>query len=182
MKNPVKDFRAQLSLSLRDLANLANVTPLAIVRTEQGVFTNVPPNIVSAMLSTKLVVVGDYVLSDPDSIHEAYVAWQRYQRRANFGKLTPELPPFKPMVSPLLHWRLTSSLPSQMGLCKAFCIHPSPVAQVETGKQRKLPTQLVDALAQAGYDDNTLQNLAHRQMKYTERKPLTAPGSLSNAS
>lgn len=177
MMNPIRDFREQLSLSLNDMARLASVTPLAIIRSEQGVFTSVPPSVVSAVLNSKIVVTrSGHALVDPDSIQEAYEAFQRFTRRSNYGQLSPDLPPFKPGVSPLVHWRLTSNLPSQMGFCKAFCVHPSPVAQIERGLQRKLPGQLIDGLSEAGYDDIAIQELARRQMLYTE------PGARPHAS
>ncbi len=171
MVNPIREFRTHYNLSLSQLADLAGVTPLAITRCEQAVFTDIPPSIASAVLDKEPIVTSQgFVLSDPQSLHEAYVNYQRNQRKSSFGLLTSTLPESQTNYSPLLHWRLHSGLSSQMGFCKAFCVHPGPVAQIEKGRQRALPKQLLDALMQSGYPRTTLDELHERQWIFTETK------------
>lgn len=166
MLNPIREFRQAQGLSVADLAQRAGVTPLAVHRAEQGVFAQVPPRLVYPLLEAELITEEGYILSDEDSLNECYKAWVRKTRRANYGCLTESLPPFKPGVSPLVHWRMLSGVESQMGLCSLLCVHPSPIRETELGKQRKLPNQLVEALLDSGYDDDTIQQLAYRQERY----------------
>ncbi len=171
MSNPIREFREHYDLSLSNLAKLAGVTPLAITRCEQAVFTDIPPNVEAAILSKEpIITTKGFVLSDPESLREAYRNYQHRTRVASFGILTPTLPENNSGISPLLHWRLSSGLTSQMGFCKAFCVHPGPVAQIEKGRQRALSLQLVDALKESGYSQETLVALQERQLFFTRPK------------
>lgn len=151
---------------MADLASTARITPLAVHRTEQGVYSRVPPSLARPITQSEFITQDNYVLSDEDSLHECYQAWVRQTRKQNYGCLTESLPDFKAGVSPLVHWRMLSGVESQMGLCSLLCVHPSPIREIERGTQRKLPIQLVEALIDSGYDDDTIQQLAVRQERY----------------
>ncbi len=166
MLNPIKEFRQVRGLSVADLAGRAGVTPLAVHRTEQGVFAQVPPRLLYPVLQDVFITETGDVITDEDSLQEVYRKFQRFTRRQNYGCLTESLPPFKAGVSPLVHWRMLSGVESQMGLCSLLCVHPSPIREIELGKQRKLPNQLVEALLESGYDDETIGQLAVRQERY----------------
>lgn len=166
MINPIREFRQVKGLSVSALASMAGVTPLAVHRAEQGVFVRVPPSLVSPIIDSQLVTESGHALVDEDSLNDAYREFQRKTRRENYGCLNQSLPEFKAGVSPLVHWRMLSGVESQMGLCSLLCVHPSPVRQVERGEQRKLPSQLVEALSESGYDDLAIHELAVRQERY----------------
>ena len=168
--NPIVEFRLANSLSQEALARMAGITRLAVMRTEQGIFSRIPPALISALLSKVMVTQEGDALTSDEEINLAYHKFQREVRRANYGALTETLPEEIRGVSPLIHWRLKSGLASQMGLCRKFCIHPASVAQFESGLQKKLPDQVLEALLEAGYDEDTLQKLQARQLTYIEAR------------
>lgn len=171
--NPVTEFRTTtLNYSLNEFAKAAHVSRVAVQRTESGCYPQVPPAITQLILDhPTLLADGTSLLSD-EEINAAYSLFQTRTRRLTYlhGLLTPSLPITPPFTSPVVHWRLTSGVPSQLLFCKLLCLHPHVVNQVETGRQTKLPKQMLAALEEAGYDDELIEELSRRQAIYSGTK------------
>lgn len=192
--NPIKTFRDAEALSIDDLAFIADVSRTAIVRTEQGVYDEVPPNIMAVVQSR------GYSFT---ATRDSYKSFISAQRRNSFGSLTPELPEWElrltkdktfyyiaaqeppvevfsllntrdELVSvwhPFTHWRLCSAIPKQLTVCRLFCIHPSRMSEFELhNKFVGVPNSIVDALRESGYSEHTLKVLNDRYNMY--RKAL----------
>lgn len=172
--SPISQWRHEHNYSLGEFAKAANVTRVAVQRTESGCYTAVPDGIMSALLSRPTVLSDGTSLLSSDEITAAYETFQARTRRLTYlqGLLKPYLPPVNPVgvPSPVVHWRLDSGIASQLQFCKLLCLHPVGVANVEAGTQRKIPKQMLAAIAQAGYDDSLIEELSKRQAAYYDSK------------
>lgn len=169
MINPVKAARTQSSQSLHEFAQACSVSRVAVQRTESGCYIEVPPAIVNYLLTVLYITDDGVPLTTEGEIHEAYKAFQLFTRRETykFGVLSPAVH-FPVGVSPVVYWRLTSGVSSQLEFCKLLCLHPYVMNKVESGKQSKLPKQLLAALRDAGYDDTLIHDLSEAQREYAK--------------
>lgn len=171
--NPVHEWRLVNNYSLNEFAKATGVSKVAVQRTESGCYTTVPSGIVDAILDRPTVLDDGTPLTHSDEISTAYRVFQARTRRLTYltSKLSPTLPVgVSPAASPVVTWRLSSGVSSQLLLCKLLCMHPHVINQLETGKQRKLGSQMVEALTQAGYDDEFIEELSLRQAEYYDLK------------
>lgn len=163
-ENPVKNARRYLNLTQVELANECGVSRQTVLRTEQGVYTSLPPS-----LGTRLV-------KDVPGIYNAYHSWQTSKRKSSYGKLIePYL--FDSLGDHPFHkWRIDSGLTSRMGVCKDFCLHPAVVTKFENTLEHSLvPDIILDALRDAGYAEGTLTSLQAAYVSYRSRSTLTGP-------
>lgn len=167
--NPVQEWRLVHNYSLNEFAKAAGVSKVAVQRTESGCYTSVPDSIITTMLDRPTVLDDGTPLTHSDEIQSAYRVFQARTRRLTYLShlLSPQLPTNIPVGgSPIVVWRLSSGVSSQLLLCKLLCMHPHVVNQLETGKQRKLGSQMLTALQEAGYDDEFIEQLSNRQAEY----------------
>lgn len=180
--SPLTQWRHEHNFSLGEFAKAAHCTRVAVQRTESGCYTAVPSGIVDALLSRPTILTDGTSLLSSEEIIAAYETFQTRTRRLTYlsGQLKPHLPPLPVGVSslnpnlrppsPIVHWRLDSGVASQLQFCKLLCLHPVGVSNVEDGTQRKLPRQMLVALAEAGYDDELIETLSKRQADYYDSK------------
>jgi len=168
-ENPVKNARRFLNLTQVELARRCNVSRQTVLRTEQGVYTGLPPS------------VGNELEASVPGIYDAYRSWQSAQRRANYGKLI-EPYSFSESQHPFKRWRLDSGLNSRMGVCKDFCFHPAVITKFEnTLELQECPDTILDSLRESGYKESTLTALQQAYKVYRNKalmlpnQPVTAP-------
>jgi hypothetical protein len=168
--NPVHAFRLTRGWSLGDFAKASNTSRVAIQRTESGVYTLVPPKIVSTILDHPTVLEDDTSLLTNEEIQDAYSNWQISTRRSAYldQKLNWTLPPVG--GSPVVVWRYSSGVASQLEFCKLLCVHPFVINKTELGLQPTLPKQLVTALIDGGWDDSFIDELKVRQRVFHEER------------
>jgi hypothetical protein len=153
-ENPVRSSRRRLGLTQLDLASACNVSRQTVLRTEQGVYTSLPPSL------------GEWLVSDVPGIYTAYHAWQRAKRRNSYGRLV-EPYTFDLSDNPFRRWRHDSGLASRMGVCKDFCLHPAVVTKFEnTLEHLTVPDIILDSLRDAGYSESTLTELQRAYVNY----------------
>ena len=156
-ENPIKNARKFLNLTQVQLANQCGVRRQTILRTEQGVYTSLPPSVGNAL-----------VVSVP-GIYDAYHSWQVSQRRANYGKLI-EPYSFGDTNHPFKRWRMDSGLTSRMGVCKDFCFHPAVITKFEnTLDLQECPDTILDSLRESGYKETTLTALQQAYKVYRSK-------------
>ena len=193
--SPLTAWRHEHNYSLGEFAKASGCTRVAVQRKESGCYTAVHDGIMTALLSRPTVLTDGTSLLSTDEIAQAYETFQTRTRRLTYLSqlLKPYLPPLPPyhstshlnqplpikplsikppvgVPSPIVHWRLDSGVASQLQFCKLLCLHPHTVNQAESGAQRKLPRQMLAALAQAGYDDGLIEELSKRQADYYDSK------------
>ncbi|HET7713254.1 MAG TPA: helix-turn-helix transcriptional regulator [Patescibacteria group bacterium] len=143
--NPLKMYRKRLGLTIDQLCYQARVSRSLVIKNEHGAYP-VP----------SLTLIRFYQKRVPNFSKEAllvdYRDWQRHQRTANFGLLTPHFPlgdylkelprgvlpgqrdaaghtpvgtnDNEPVPHPFEYWRLASyNQPNLNQISKAFCIH-----------------------------------------------------------
>lgn len=176
--NPVHEARLQARQSLHEFAQACNVSRVAVQRTESGCYIAVPPAIVSHLLDLLVILPDGRPLTTDGEIQEAYHEFQREQRKQTYlaGSLVLDLPDFPVGVSPVVYWRLISGVASQLEFCKLLCVHPYVIDKTESGRQVKLPKQLLAALQDAGYDDTLIHELDRRQRIYAKGPSLPLRG------
>lgn len=161
-ENPVKNARKFLRLTQLELADACHVSRQTVLRTEQGVYTSLPPSL------------GDYLVRETPGIYSAYHAWQTAKRKSSYGKLI-EPYAFDGNDHPFHRWRIDSGLASRMGVCKDFCLHPAVVTKFEnTIEHMGVPDIILDALRDSGYSETTLTALQSAYSRYRTAS-LTAP-------
>ena len=123
-----------------EVAGELKIEPVEVIRLEQAIFTVVPKEYVEYY---------EHVLKMPDGWESGYRQFQRMLRQSAprpiygvwqmpRGELT------------FRRWRLHNwPTMSQMGWCKAFCIHPAALYAIEKGARTTVPTDIINALIEA---------------------------------
>lgn len=145
--------RAEAGLTLAQASAEAGCHLQAFFLQEQGVY----PHILPAM-GEWLQLHGYYL---PEAERE-YREFQRQKRVAvgeQYGVSILELGP--PEGNPMVGLRSQLQL-SRMGFAKRFCLHPGMLYRVEEGISRSIPTQLVEALLEAGFMETVVNELRDR--------------------
>lgn len=156
--NPLYWYRLMENISISQLAKDFNVTESTIIRTEQGLYNEIPPNVLRNLAAHSL---------SPDTVRRQYARYQtgkrlksgaRYSRRTygEYRSLTKKNPEENPLV---LFRASFLGYKSRLAFCKDFCLHPSTVKRVEDGLSQTLPQSILDALGDAGFDGWLLEKL-----------------------
>jgi transcriptional regulator with XRE-family HTH domain len=158
MENPLKARRINANYSMDQVARKANVTHDNVVRNEQGLFSKPNPAILEAIAT----ISGD----SPAQITMEYIAWVAAKRRQEplrtLVKRQITFPPAKMLHSqPFLLWR-TAIAPnlSRIAFCQLICCHPATLFKYEKGDQRTMPSQIFEALYDAGMSKESIETLA----------------------
>ena len=164
MENPLKIRRLQAGWTQDDLANFAGVTHDNVVRNEQGLFNRPSPAILSTLV--------EYTGESSEKITKEYTAWIANKRRSDSVRR-----PMRRIISfpaahrltghPFLLWR-TAIFPgiSRIAFCQILCLHPATVLKYEKGEQRTMPSQIKDALSEAGMSKEKIDALARIGSEY----------------
>jgi hypothetical protein len=155
--NPFLEFRKEQKKSIKQLADMLQVSESTYIRTEQGLYHDIPPVLLRNF--------SNHTLS-PDLVRAQYVRSQIRQRAATFesGRLRRDylkrlktLITDAPHTSPFLIWRVyVQDIDSRLTFCKMTCLHPSTVKRVEDGIAGTVPSSIIDALEQCGIDPHPL--------------------------
>ena len=139
--NPYREARLSRRMSQADLAKLASVSRLSVLRLEQGMFAE-PLGKVSLALGM-----------DHHDARLSYVQFQREHRR-----LQSPLPPVGNFD--FLTWRIRN-WPSQANFCVALCISQSTLHRFELAyPYSRLPGQIHEALLDAGLSEAEIVRLS----------------------
>lgn len=164
MENPLKTLRKEFKLSQDSVAELSGVSKTAIVRAEQGCYTNIPVGLVkfyTAKWGTQL-----------DGLTSAYENFQLTTRKHNYGRLVPAITYGHEIVhialmlheldskhNPFTWWRAYSHL-NKAEVAKLYCVGLSCLNKLESSNPPSvIPGQLAEALIQSGYHPHTVVSL-----------------------
>lgn len=147
--NPVSQLRIKNKWSLEECAVEIGVSPSTIIRTEQGLYNDIPPRIFRYL--------SDRTLS-PGTVTYDYHRWQNSRRMQTLnGK---DVSPFiffkqslssliqqEPETNPILLWRFyVLGYESRLAFCRDLCLHPSTIKRYEDGVAERMPESLISAL------------------------------------
>lgn len=166
MKSPLKTLREECDLTIERVAARTDLSKQFIIKAEQAVYQELPERLVSFYAGETSV---NYVELAAD-----YAEFQREVRLGNFGRLI-EPWTFQFATHPFKHWREMSGVGSLSGLCRMFCVHPAVMSKFEnqTYLLNAVPAQLVTALLESGYSEETLRAL---QLAYDGYRAMIREG------
>jgi len=159
--NPVRAARQSLGKSIHKIAQEAGVHEQAWYLTECGCYARIPPKIVKFL---KHRVTLD---------HSAYEEFRKQTQRL-FGQayLTPyQLPEVSIKLPPLEAFLQANGIPNRTFFAKAICVQPSLVYRTLLGDARELPSQIREALREAGVEEDDVYELNERTIEYYESWP-----------
>lgn len=165
----IATLRREANLTQAELAKLAGVTRIAVLRYEQGIYSQ---------LSDKLAkTLSDYHPDRPHprTIHSLYAA-DRKARRQVARNLLGVLPILRvssdPCRSPFYNFRIDvmagssyegDSNESRMSFCNLLGLHPATVVDYERGLTRTMPAGIREALIEVGFNNEYVNDLASIQ-------------------
>jgi DNA-binding XRE family transcriptional regulator len=143
--NPIKTIRSEAHKTQHEYASIAGVTEQVVMKTEQGLYPNIPPSIlrVAAMLAGQRAY----------AIEEEYEAW--IQEELRHVKLPPSVGrtnqiPKTP--AEFIKWRkavceLNDEPNSVVALAKLLKINPYVIQKFEAGRMKQTPMQIAERVA-----------------------------------
>lgn len=147
-----------------EIAKELGIQTVEVIRLEQAIFTTVPKNYVEYY---------EHVLDLPQTWKVGYRQFQTMLRRAAprpiygvwqmpRGELT------------FRRWRLHNwPTMSQMGWCKAFCVHPASLYAIEKGAKISVPVDIINALIEANVmSEEQARNFAWRIKQANARQQM----------
>jgi len=163
-------LRREANLTQADLAKLAGITRIAVLRYEQGIYSQ---------LSDKLADTLSEVHPDnpsPKTIHSLYAADRKAQRqvaRNILGVLPVLRVSTDPCRSPFYNFRVDvmvgssyegdlSGSPisdSRMAFCNLLGLHPATVVDYERGVTKTMPVGIKEALIEVGFSEEYVADL-----------------------
>lgn len=174
--NPVKAQRQKMRLTIDQLCHQADVSKSLVIKNEQGAYPE--PS----------VTIVDFFYNNSDEFDKvefttAYYEWQSWQRKRNYGLLTPDFPlesylkglpvgeaMVAPYKHPFLYWRQASfTHPNLNAISKGFCIHQGLLFKFESQSHlvNSVPQPIRSALLEAQYTERSLDRL---ELAYSEWK------------
>lgn len=156
MENIIKESRLALGVTQREVARLANMSPQAVMRYEQGLYEN---------LSTKLCsAVADMANLSEAEVEVYYASFRAETQRAaiRFLRNPPPLQINETHPFRLFREGLTSGAvgnKSRMAFCILLAVHPATVAQYDEGKVKHMPSLIRRALEVGELDATYLKSL-----------------------
>lgn len=149
-ENPVRQLRKSLNLTQEELSNKLGVSTQVVYLTESGVYNKVPQSIASF-----------YAFNGGTELNQRYQAFITVTR-LNSAELFDWENSFPVGYSleehPFVTYREHFNLARQ-AIAKLLCVQPALLYRLETGKLKKLPTQLVEALRAVGVKWETISLL-----------------------
>lgn len=170
MENPIKVLRVKHNMTQAGLAQLAGITPTAVLRYEQGIYENPSESIINAFHT-----INDNDDDDPFVLPYKYHEYRQWKQKAasKYFKQLPQLA-VKPNEHPFVTFRkhVTQQAvgkDSRMSFCILLAIHPSVVLDYEKGKQPHIPALIRSALVNAAVGEAYLKGLDELGEFYYER-------------
>lgn len=163
--NPLRTLREAAHCTVKEMADLADVTSQAIIRSEQGVYERPLPKLLSALWR----YAPESDLHDEGVLLADYHHFQRQVRESNYGRLDEHHYFLSGQPShPFVAWRLASGLSARISISKLFCVHPALVTKFEMQPHlcSTPPGQLLYALRESGYSETKLDALTDKYSEY----------------
>jgi DNA-binding XRE family transcriptional regulator len=155
--NPIRVARKERGWTLKEMAAKAGVHVQALYLNECGCYPHVLPSVLRLM-----VHVLDRNPAQVEKEYNKFVADKRLtfggDHALNFYTLDHL---GEPRIHPLLAFRDSLRL-SRMGFAKAICVQPTMLYNVENCQARRLPSELLKALKDAGLSRQVLLELSLR--------------------
>lgn len=161
----IASLRREANLTQAELAKLAGVTRIAVLRYEQGIYSQ---------LSEKLAkTLSDYHPDRPHprTIHSLYAADRKANRQVarNLLGVIPVLRvSTDPCRSPFYNFRVDVMVgssyegdvsDSRMSFCNLLGLHPATVVDYERGLTRTMPAGIREALIEVGFSEEYVADL-----------------------
>lgn len=164
--NPLRALREAAHCSVKEMAELADVTSQAIIRSEQGVYERPLPKLLHALWRYS----PESDLHDEGVLLADYHHFQKLTREANYGKLNEHFL-FRYVRSgehPFVAWRLVSSITARIAISKYYCVHPALITKFEMQPHlcSTTPGALRFALLESGYTEALLDRLQEAYSNY----------------
>ena len=153
----LKLVRTNANLSQSQIAEMAGITPLAVLRYEQGLLENLSPK-----LAAVIAELADVPLA---VVHDEYEDDRRIQRVSQTNifrnppslELRPDEHPFETFRK--LITRRAVGTESRMAFCKLLALHPAVVAEYDKGKCKHMPAMIKEALLAASCPEKFIETL-----------------------
>lgn len=155
--NPIRVARTERGWTLREMASKAGVHVQALYLNECGCYPTVLPSVLRLMV---------HVLNcNPAEVERAYKKFVAHKRLAFGGGHALNFYTLdhlgEPRIHPVLALRDSLGL-SRLGFAKSICVQPTVMYNVENCLCKRLPPELVGALADAGLPRTVLIELCLR--------------------
>lgn len=150
--HPFSRLRALRELSQAQLAVRLGVTRHYYLRLEQGLFHEIPDEILKTLVETFGV--------SSSELSELYRSYQRETReefKVEHSSFKDILSSYSGLTHPLVWYRGNQGL-SRMGLCKGLCLHYDGVTQYEKNVQRSIPQDIKLACEDISWDYTYLES------------------------
>lgn len=160
--NPVRTARRSLGKSIGKIAQEAGIHEQAWYLTECGCYARIPPRIVTYLHHRVPLDIAAYDVF-------------RKQTQRIFGEafLNPyKMPEASIRLPPLEAFIQANEIPNRTFFAKALCVQPSLVYRTLLGSARELPSQIREALKEAGVSEDDVYELNERTIEYYESWPL----------
>jgi len=152
--NPFTATRNKALLRQTEVAQNLGVDIVEVIRLEQAIFTHVPSAYVNYFVKT---------LGMPEKWEAGYRAFQRMLRQTGPRPIHGVWQYPKGELT-FRRWRLHNwPTMSQMGWCKAFCIHPAALYAIEKSAKVVVPPDILKALIEANiFSEDQARGFARR--------------------
>ena len=165
--NIIKQTRLDLGITQREVAQLAGMSPQAVMRYEQSLYENLSDKLAAAISTISGVTLED--------IYKQYVI-DRTQQQVSAWRYVAIPPPihFTDSVHPFLNFRqgITTAAVgnrSRMSFCILLAVHPATVAEYDSGRVSAMPALIKRALINADISAEYLKTLCEMGEIWYER-------------
>jgi transcriptional regulator with XRE-family HTH domain len=167
----ISTFRDRINITQAALAERLNVSRHYYIRLEQGLYHEIPSEILGEL--SRWFGVTETELS---SVYRTFQRTTREQFRDSHESFKKVLASYGGLRHPLIYYRETERL-TRMGLCRGLCLHYDGVTQYEANKQRGLPLDLKIACGDIYWDYAYLETAVSewRQDGRADRAATIAP-------
>ena len=159
MRHPWALHRRSVGLTQESLADFLEVSRHMVIRLEQSLFPEPPPQLLNA-ISSLLEVSSSDLLNE----YHSYATETRYSFRNEHRDFFSVLVNYRVDsldMAPLVYYREAEGL-TRMGLCKGLCLHQDSVRDYELNLQRSLPAQLIEAADLLDWNYSQLEELTQK--------------------
>lgn len=168
-QNPLKEARLELNLTQSQLAGLADITPNALIKYEQGLYPEPSLKIITALVEA---ADGDLLYST--RLFNSYYDWraQKVIAARLFFKQHRVVNGLNPTggLNPFICWRAHHlHIASRLEFCKLLVLHPAVVQKYEEGQMRHMPDSISNTLLAVGVGKDSIDFLDYLGERYYDR-------------
>lgn len=167
--NPVRTARRSLGKSISKIAHEAGVHEQAWYLTECGCYSQIPPKIRLFLQHRTELNLEEY---QTFRIQTQRLFGEAFLSKYKLPEATIRLPPLEAFIQ-------INEIPNRTFFAKALCVQPSLVYRTLLGSARELPSQIREALKEAGVSEDDVYELNERTIEYYESWPLRTQKSRS---